>query len=312
MNKFDRFMSTTALIFVAIIAIAFVMINSYMRQHDIRFKDVLKNGFVITSGNSSFNTYTLEESDTYSVTPIIKIKCDLEDIRFIKEDRNDIQVDYYRVVPDSPLYKVDYKVKSSNDTLDINVSTVMNGFHFNNNYEGEITIRVPMDYRCEELHIRSSLGNLSNEDIYEATDSLYVEVDLGNVELDIESPKDVLELKCNLGDLKLNLYGKVNTLKIEANLGSVKLSSSKAIEQLTIDANMGQVIGTFKDYVGYVNAETNMGNLELTFYENDDSLVYGKSDMGSFHSDLETTNNRSKAQIVATANMGKVEIRDNK
>ena len=129
MKSFHRIMGYLSGIFVLMIIVSISISSSYMKRNEITFSQLFsETGSLQYGGNwslsleglfsnhlksSDYETIRIEESNQFDLAKEIFISSSIEDVIFIEEDRSDIQVDYYRELPDTNADSVRYRASST-------------------------------------------------------------------------------------------------------------------------------------------------------------------------------------------------------
>lgn len=344
MKQFNRLMGITAIICIIALITSGIISLSYIASNKYDFDNIFEDEFYIDFSfhdfdfpslfstkkhSSSFETIIKEDSKEFNLVDEISINSSIEKIKFIEESRSNIKIDYYREKPDTKLYKTSYNSKIIDNKLIINSTLSTKNLITNIHYDGYINIYIPKDYKFNKIVIDTSLARISNESIYDNVDTLLLHAKLGDINIDINKPKDFLSIDCDLGDVDINVNSEIKSLDINLNMGSsniklansveklicknnmgeINLDSSGNLENVSLESDMGSITSVFKDHVKTLSASTSMGSIEATFYSNNNSIVYANKKLGSVNSDLPIVNNKTDADFIFTANMGSIDIK---
>lgn len=343
MSSFHKTMGYLSAIFLIMIVLSVSIASSYMSQNNINFGsifsetgnlsyDATNNISIFESGKNSSNYETVSQNDSkaFDLVDEIFVSTSTEEVVFIEEDRDDILVEYYRELPDTNKYQVDYNVNSTNKKLTISATVKSSNIAINKIYEGIIYIHVPSDYVFDKITIDSGAAKITSDNIYTKTKSLSTIASFGDIDIDIDSPieeviiscnfgsiiVDVnekvqdLDITCELGRIELNVNDDVGTLSINEELGDVILTSSASIDDVVITNSMGAIKAVFEETVRSVSIENSMGDIEVDFYENPDISIYINTELGSIHSDFDTTSD-DDADFYFANELGSIKVYDN-
>lgn len=342
-NRFNHFIKNALLINLAVLAIAFIIMISYMDRYDLSFSALFQssnveftfydnwnvNVFDInTQQASQFTTKTIEKTDTFDVTDTIVIENNIERIEFVHENRDNILVHYKRDLPDTRLYNVTYSAKRYEDKLVIKSELNVNNLSINTSYDGSITIHVPDDYVCENLTIDSNIVTIGNTGIPNRTHNLLIHSDYGTVDLDFEQAMDQVSIQINAGTINLLANEDINSLIINSDSSAIELESKASIDALKIINNVGTIQCTlyespksfilnsdvakdlliFNKPIEHLDLTASMGEVNIDVSDNDNGIVYKSVNLSDFHSVLTTTNLRDDANIYISMDLGSVDI----
>jgi hypothetical protein len=343
MKSFHKTMGYLAGIFILIIITSITVASSYIsrnnislthlffessslkfdREFDFQFDSILNN----LEKSSQFDTQFISKTQTFALVNELFISSSIENITFIEEDRDDIKVDYYRELPNSKFYTVDYDATSTKEKLTITAAVSVKNLTINKDYIGTITIYVPSGYKFNKITLDSGISKLTTENIYTHTDHLTVisslgDVDLylsqqlkslsitsqlGSIKLGIEAPIGELYINCDLGHVNLNIQAPINDVSIKENLGDVLVNSTSSLGFIKIHNNMGKIEAIFLDEVKGTDFSTNMGSIDVAFNKNKDITVYIENNLGSVINDYVVTE-KDKTSFIFISNMGKISI----
>ena len=343
-NSFDRFMKNALLASLGVIAVSALLIFSYMDSKDLSFQDVFQdgqfyfgnndndfNGFRLGSNlSSSFSNYdllTLNEDQTFEALDNIEINATLEEVIFIHDEREDIRVTFEREVPDTKAYTVDYETRTTNSQIIIDVDLKTNSFYADQNYKGVITVYLPEDHELDHLTINRKIGS---EDIVlpKYVKHLDVSVNFGSLKIINEYPLDSLRLSINAGDLYFKTTAPVEVIKASVDTGEMNFDILSEIGELNITTDIGEIYGFLEVSPKKVDVSCDLGDIELEFDEpvnklvsqldlgdlsinvsdDDESTVYVDTNLVDYDSHLDSTTNKSKANIFVEMNLGDVDI----
>lgn len=343
MKSFHRNMGYITGIFIIMIVASLAVSGSYMQRNDISIKDLFEGsthiqfdddfGFKLDSifndieKSSHFDTKVIEQTDTFKVSKELFISSSIENIVFLQEDRNDIQVDYYREMPNSTYYNVNYSAKETDDKITVSAAMSVRNLTINHDYKGTITIHVPMEYTFDKLTLDSGISTLKDSNVYLNTKDLTIISSLGDVNLSIAQPLEVLHITSNLGSVKLKIdsdidkltvncdMGKinltidapVNVLTLEENLGDINITSNAPIEFAKVNNNMGKLDGNFNSTVNGIDFYTNMGSIEVTLNQDKEFSVYAKTSLGKISTDYPKVK-KDQTNFHFVSNMGSIII----
>lgn len=341
MKGFHKFLGVTALLLTGILILTLTFTGYYISRHkeiltqfqNVHFPSITNMQYDWTLFNSqkssSFETLTSSQTDYFDLAETIVIDVSLENIAFIEEDRTDILVEYFNEHPNSPLYKFDYSPKMIDNTLYITTNYTITDLFIDKTYKSKITIHVPKDYVCKNLDITLSMGELTNKSIFNNVSNLKLTAKLGDIDVDITSPKDSLIVNSEAGNIKLNMsapvelfesksnFGEINlefsdnvgSLLSELDMGNLDIESKKPINVVSLSAKMGNIEGDFIGKVSELTAAAEMGNIEMTFGSNEGSTVYIDTDLGNIDSDFESVKENDHPNFKVYSNMGNVTLK---
>ncbi len=339
MKSIDRFLGITALVLAVLLIAAIVGGSVYVSRN----KDFLNDfgNFNFFEGenfnmnfsfdgkrSSTFETLKTSKSDNFPLAKSLVIDVAVNDITFVQEDRSDIMVVYHNEHPDTPLYDVSYNAEFTESTLYINSSYSVSNLFIDKTYENTITIHVPNTYTCESLDLTMSMGEITDESIFDGAKNINLHAKLGRIDLEITSPLDTLSVTCDMGDIDLVLSAPIETFDAKSNFGQINLKindrigslwcdldmgsltilSNNPIDKVSMTAKMGSIDCTFKERIGKLNADANMGSIDVDFGNNDDSTVYVDANAGSIDSDLPVVKESADPEFRFYANMGSINI----
>lgn len=340
MKSFHKTMGILSGIFLLMIIVSISVSSSYMTRHNITFPELFSETGNITYGvesgssfwrtgekSSNYETITIENSDSYELVDELFISASIEEILFVEEDRKDILVEYYRELPDTKNYQVNYKTTVLNNKLSISSTLKVNSLSINKDYEGFIKIYVPNDYQFDKVTIDSAAAKITSQNIYTKTNSLSAIASFGDIDIDIDSPIDEVIISCDLGSIEVNVNSKINNLDISCDLGEINLKLNEHVETLTISEDMGDIQLKASSTLGSVDIENNLGSIDaeflenvnkviiandlgdinVDFYKNDDISIYIDTDLGNTSSDFTTISSKD-ADYKFTSNLGSIDV----
>ena len=346
MNKFDEVMKNILLISFGIVAVCGVLIFSYINSKDIGLKDIFDgenfhigwevdhffdelDDFTVDIGNSfsSYKTVDKYEDTTVSTVNNIEIHTSIEDIRFVHENRDDIRIVLERQVPDTNLYKLDYSVNSTGNTLIVRSELRHNTIHTDRDYQGTITFYVPEDYECEELVIDSAIATDTIQ-LPKYVEDLDIHVNFGNPDIEITEAMNRVKMTVNAGDMTLKAYAPIGEIKASVDAGeltvkssdevgsvyldnsmaTIKADFSKAPAVMEVNSSMGDVKPTFDTQVHSLTADLSLGDLNIDVVSQDQGVIYLNTDLVDVKSILDRTYDKSNANIFIDMNLGSVKI----
>lgn len=343
MKTFNRNLGYLAIIFFVMIIASVSVASSYMRRNDISFIDLFEGTTHIQfddnfdlklnsllndlEKSSHFDTKVIEKTSKFEPAKELFVSSSIEEIVFIEEDRDNIQIDYYRELPDSKYYTVDYNADSTKEKITVSASMSVKNLAINSDYKGSITIHVPKNYIFDKITIDSGISKLKDSNIYLNTkdltilsslgdvkleitkplETLHITSNLGSVNLDINSTIDKVMINCDLGKIDLTVNDPINILTLEENMGDIKLISNANINFTSIHNNMGRIDSEFNESVGGSDFYSNIGSIDVTFSKNKDISVFAKTSLGKVSSDFPTTE-KDKTNYKFESDMGSISI----
>lgn len=345
-NKFNTFIFKALLINLAIMALAILVIISYMDKNNLTFDSLAEQSpwglNLIRSDNYSFSGWTfnsdhpsskydtviLHEEDTFDAHEKILIESNLESINFIHEDRNDILVVFDREIPDTSKYNIDYTAKESSDQITVRSELSYQNLFTDIDYDGSITLYVPNNYHCEYLTIDSDFSKITNPVIPNSVEHLSIQANFGDIELNITNPIEDISIQMDFGELNLNVEETVDTLLIDADSAATKLNINGDVNELSIFTNFGSIDAVFdkvpnsimisadvadvnldfNDYISTLETNADLGDINIDVLSDETAQVYKTSDFTDFSSDLSSTARKSDASIIISIDVGSVDI----
>ncbi len=329
MQTFHSFIKKSCIFFL-ILTIASITISvSYMRRHDISLSAFVDEyGYIVQNQNTSYlsdnmasaifssdrssdyPTRTIEKSDTFSLPTEIFITSDIEKISFVEENRTDLLVEYFREIPDTNKYQVNYEAHLENSQLYISSSSSANNLAITQNYNGSIRIHIPTNTHFDKLSFESNAALVTDSNIYTNTDVLSIMADLGDIDLTVENALDSLYIRCDLGSVSLNtkedieqldvesefgsvdltLNGKLALLNIEEDLGDIDLLTTQPIDKIFITTELGNIDAYLHGGVDAINVSTSLGAIDVTLPPTTAS-IYASTSLGDVDSEFPLTDN---------------------
>jgi len=344
MNKsFDQFIKNALLVSLGILAVSALLIFSYMDSKDLSFNDLFQDGdFYFGDMNngyrsirlganlSSSNNYdllTLSEDHSFEALDNIEINATLEEIIFIHEERDDIRVTFEREVPDTKSYTVNYKAKASNDQIIIDVKLNSSGFYADQNYKGLITIYLPEDHQLDQLSIHRKIGSeaitlpnyVKDVDIRvnfgslkiisdKPLDSLELSVDAGDLYFKTSAPIDSIKASVDTGELNFDIFSDIANLDLSADIGEINGYLEISPKEMEVSCDLGDIDLEFLSPINKLVSQLDLGDLNINVSDKDNSTVYVDTDLVDYDSHLDTTSNKSKANIFVEMSLGDVNI----
>lgn len=347
-NKFNHFIKNALLVCVGVAAISGLLLMSYMDSKNLTFEEIFHEGAFnihlgdgrilddfeeldlsarISSNYQRYETKDIYKEDTFDLQDNIKIITSTEEVLFIEEDRDDIQIIFEREVPDTSRYTVDYKAKSSGDQIVIEVDLRTNGYYAEKDYQGLITVYIPENHHFDQVTIKSSIAS-HNMVLPKDVDRVDLSVDFGSIYLIIDEPLQALELSLNAGDLFFEINAPVDKVEASLDTGELNFEVNETVDHLEINNKVGAIVGTlavsptlievecdlgdvdleFYEPIEGLNAGVNIGDLQIHVSEDDEGLVYIDKDLVDFNSSLTTTNKKDTANITLNVDLGDVSI----
>lgn len=343
MRKLNKFLGITSLVLFLLLIVSLLFTGYYISSHSQilqSFKDFQYSHF----GNfeyewslfehqksSSFETLIQEKTDNFLPVKSIVADISLEELAFVPQDRSDIQVSYYSEHPDSPNYTSEYSAEIIDNTLYIKSSYKISEMILDKSYTNKIIIYVPKDYSCDNFDLSLSLGDITQNSVWENTKNLTLKTKLGNIEVAIKSPKDnltligsggtidfsaeaaikALNINTSFTDIDIKTTAPINLFECELDMSNLTLTSSSTINSFNSDTKMSSMQSDFQDTVNEININSNVSDIILNLDKNPQSKVYFKGGANNeFHSDFPSSNNQSEANIIVFSKMGSIEIND--
>ena len=287
-NNFDNGMRKVLLASIAVIALAALIITSYMDKHDLSFKEFFNSSLVINrldnitmnldldvdgikfdaeNPSSQFKTKQLYEEKTFEALDKIRISATTEAIIFIHEDREDIKVVFDRDVPDTPKYEVEYKASQINQEINITSKLTLKNVFTDRTYNGSITIYVPDDYQCDTLTIDKTVSELDGLILPNHLENLSITSNVGELKIELQQPLDQLFLKINAGNINLKTEAIINQLEMSINTGTLRLHAQEEIQSFIASNNFGDLDFIFNSSPLDVVITSNAGDIRLDFTE---------------------------------------------
>jgi hypothetical protein len=344
MKQFNKFMTYTLIICFVSLIVSTITFITYISSHKIQLEQIVNTEFNINLADYNFNfPWSFKSSKNSSLFETIKEKkseefdsCDelfittsKDKIMFIEENRNNIKIDYYTEKPNTALYKTFYEVKQTNNKIYITSTYSTYNLVTDINYDSYVKVYVPLNYKFNKLVLDSSLLTITNESIYDNVDSLIINANIGDINIEINKPKDILYIDSHLGNVYLTSNAPIKSLENRVHMGMATFKLNKTIDTLTcnnkmgninilsydvlnsinLNAGMGDIKCSFKEHVNDLNVVNSLGNIKANFYKNQDSTAYIDVNIGDFNSDLPITNNKAFADLFFNAKSGSVNIK---
>ncbi len=338
MRSFNRFMGITALVLVVVLIGSIIFTSTYVASHRELLNELGGNGvqwnwsFGSNERSSHYETLTQSDETSFALPESIILDIGTDELIFIEEDRKDILVVYVNEYPDTPLYQVDYHTEMKNDTLYITSSQNIKSLYLDKDYESRITIHVPQDFKLDTLDLTMSMGEITQQSIMNNVDNLILSANLGDIDVEIDSPKDSLSIDCamgsieldvnapvktldcqaSFGEVNLNLGSSVGSLSTSADMGSINITAQSDIQTVELSAQMGSITGNFDGRVDKMTADCDMGSINLEMEKTDGITAYIDADMGSVEidDDIDLVKENADPDYKLSAQMGDIEIKN--
>lgn len=341
MKSFNRNMGIMAGIFFVMIVGSVSVGTSYIESNNLdnlEFWNETTNldysgdwdfdGIFSNKKTSDFDTMTINDSQTFSLQPELYISSSIEEITFVEENRNDIQVNYYREYPDTDAYHITYKADETTSRITVTTTLSIRNIAVNKSYDGRIEIRLPKGYEFDEITLESAAAKIESDNVYTKTkelniiasfgdidikiedtmETLDIQCSMGSVNINVQEDIDTLNLECNLGDIDLRLDGKIANFSLQNDMGDTNIEARRAIGKGNISASLGEVTGSFRNEVSALNVHCDMGSINLSFRDNDDMVVYADTDLGDVSVDGAFTISDDPSDFSFTSNLGSISI----
>jgi hypothetical protein len=332
-KSFNKYLGYTALIlFIILILSALVSVSYINSNSDLQAID-FNGDFTFSLGSfsersSNYDTVSITDSQTFSLKEKIIINSTWDEVLFIQEEREDILVECYVEKPDTPLYNVRYSMNETDDSLLINSETNIRNLMTDIDYVNYIKIYIPYDYECDTLDMTMSIGTINNDSIFDNIANLILTSDIGNIDVDITTPKKNLIVSCDLGDVAIKTTAEidyfecsndlgdmdiiidntVNTFVGSANMGSIDITANDSIDNVDLSSDLGSVTAIFKEPVAALTAETDLGSIDATFYKNDDATTYVENEFGNIYNDFEIVDSDADPDFYFYASLGSITV----
>ncbi len=234
-NKFNHFIKNALLINLGVFALSIIVIMSYIESNQLSFDSLDETSIWnvnfdknfqiripyweidIDNHSSQYDTIDIYYEDTFDVRDEIVIDSTIETIEFVHEDRDDIKVIFEREAPDTNSYIVDYSTKTTNDSIRIKSDLRLKNIFTDVNYKGLITFYVPMDYHCKTLTFESNFAEISDFSLPNSVDEVYIDIDFGDINFDVDQSIETLSIKLNAGNLEMKVKESIEHLLIDTD-----------------------------------------------------------------------------------------------
>lgn len=342
-NSFNEFVKKGLLFNLGFLALAIIVIMTYMDRNDLDF-DILRSesGEALTifssSGqstikdnshySSNYDTYTIDEEDAFELVDHIVIDSTIEKIRFVHEDRDDINIIYKRELPDTNDYKITYRVHENNNTLYISAKVIKNKLLADITYNGLIEIYVPEDYHLESLSIDTDVFSFDDALLPDSIDDIYITGDVGKINLAPSSEIKKFTINTDVLDLTLTNDYSIRQLTIDSDSMEMNLETNASIDDLSITSSITDIHSTFNVAPETIDIVTDTCNMDLDFYDDvnqldittdfsdvnvnilddDNARVYKDTDLVDFDSDIKIASDKSDANIIVRMSFGSFDI----
>jgi len=334
MKSFNKFLGVLAIILFITMATSLFIAFSYAMSHPELLDSLqinITNDFNWGLSRAKSSDYdTIVESHDFNTLGSIEgiyIKTDIADIAFIMEDREDIYVEQYLEKPDTSAYKTTYDVSLDNNELKIISSQNTFNLLVDKDYTNKITIHVPLDAHFTTLDIETDLTDINDLSIINNVDNLYLNTDVGNIAINITSPKEIVKIASDIGTVAITGSSYINTLELSSNLDAISLDFNGSIDYLYINTDLGKVdstitgdikIATINTDIGDMNLEfdSDIGSLEIVTDQGNISLlisrsfnIYAHNDLNSITSDFPLMDKSSGNVISLESSLGAITIK---
>lgn len=201
----------------------------------------------------------------------INLSVDIEEIRFVEEERDDIQIIYDYRYPSQPEYDIDFHAFVESDTLIMNASTTpKNPSVFSTPdtagegaYRGSVSIHLPQGAMLDTLSIRSSLLSIEPRHLYENCHRIFITSTLANIYLEFEKPKQLISIDSDLGNVSLHAKSRVDVLDLFSNLGNADLRFEEDLHTLYLMNRIGNTKVLLEKHLEGGNLQSTSGHLEI-------------------------------------------------
>lgn len=343
MKSFYKTMGYLAGIFFLIIILSVTVIKSYMDANSIPVKEIFETidndwNIVYSSAYRRYDEYfdyakyETKKIDVDYTSPLVDhlvISTINEDIEFIKENREDIYIEYSRTYPVVNNFSIDFSPEHNNDTLRIELHPDTSYFHFYTSYDATLKIHVPIDYRFKSIEIANEVADLHDTAIT-ATDRLQISANVGNVDLDIPFSLSTFSLSQTVGDANIHFEETVDDIDVQSDTGSLILRVEKAATAIHATLDIGDLELTTKDnvkkivlinnlglisldankYINEMEITNDIGSIEIELEDNKDFTIYAVADLGSVDSEFPLTQNKTTANYIIENSLGSIKIED--
>jgi len=331
-NSFDSNIGKALLVSIAVIALAALIVISYMDKHDLSIKEFFNanlvfnrfdkitmdldfdmDGLNLDSDNPSshFDTKQLYEEQTFEALDTIRIFATTEAIIFVHEDRDDIKVVFDREVPDTSKYKIDYRATQTSQEINITSKLNLNNVFTDQTYHGSITLFVPENYQCDTLTIEKAVSELDGLTLPNHLNNLNIASNVGELRIELFHPLEQLYLKINAGNINLKTNAVVSQLELSMNTGTLRLQAQEEIENFIASNNFGDLDFVFTRSPLAATITSNAGDIRLDFIEpvhqldakvniGSLDLMLPQSDQSHVYSNTKLTDLSSDLPVVST------------
>lgn len=325
--------------FAGLIVVSFALFFLFLNQNNLTWSEYWQTSdqfgsislpkLKITKGIK-----TLHKEINLPALDKLFVSVDIETISFVESDREDILVVYDYRHPNSPEYSIDFKAFSTDEENRIIASTqsTSNSLspsligNLNDIYRGSVAIHVPKGFRFDTLSITTTFANINPENSYPYANNFFVTSSMGNVTLQIDSPKDLVLVDCDLGNAYITASAPINTFDVLCNLGSCQLNFkdslrtlylvndfgsnsvylTKELENSIIQSNSGSISLYAETLPKFLNASSINGNILAYLGENNDTDASSVQGIVVSHYPL---SDRTEASIQIRTHNGNIELK---
>lgn len=342
MKKFHKLLGTTALTLTIVLVLTTTFTGYYLSKHKeiltqfhtMNFAPFVTNvhydwSLINNQKSSSFKTITDTKKNNFPLCDTLVINVTLENLKFVEEDRTDILVEYTNEHPDTNLYQIDYRAEKIDQTLYVETEYAISDLFIDKEYKSGIVIHVPKNYTFKNMDMTLSMGQVNSDNIYEHVNNLKITSNLGDIRLDITTPKDSLivdndagnmeltvsapisefEAKSSFGESKFEFEDTVKSIVCDLDMGNLTLETQKPIDQVSLVTNMGNINATFQEHVNRLTARSDVGNVDMKFHNNQDSTVFLEADMGNVNTDFTVVKENDHPDFKVSADLGNVNLK---
>jgi len=329
-------------IFFAMILLSITIAKTYMVHNGISLRSIIYDvdgdlstdswKFTMNQLDSS-NDYAsifIEHSDTFDLKKNLNIIASTENIYFVEEDRQDIQIDYNREKPDSDRYIVSYSADSDSDSINVSATYTTKNLSISGGYSGSITIYLPYNYAFNSITLDTGAAKITSDNIYTNTKELSIIESFGDIQLELDQAMEKVILSCSFGsvdlttqnviknlivycdngDVDLETQNEIANLKITNNMGNISVVADSQVGTISISSDLGSVLGIFNAEVGNAEVNTSLGDITCYFSNNDHMSVYLNAETGSKHSDFDLVSSDS-TNFSFSSNLGSIDLYKN-
>lgn len=237
--------------FAGLIVVSFGLFFLFLNQNKLSWSEYWETSYKFGSISLpklkiSKGIKTLHKEINLPAMDKLFISADIETISFVESEREDILVVYDYRHPNSPEYSIDFKAFSTKDENRIIASTqsIRNPLthtmsNLNDVYRGSVVVHVPKGFHFDTLSITTTFANISPENVYPNADNLFVTSSMGNVTLQIDTPKDLVLIDCDLGNATVSSSAPINTFDVLCNLGNCHLNFKDSLGTLLLVNDFG-------------------------------------------------------------------------